>query len=160
MWMPPIQSSEHAPLGWVPQHPVQETGTLGQILIVDDSREAGWRRPTCCACPAMAFELVADGRAALQAVELHQPDLIILDVQLPGIDGYAVCDALKRNPATWQIPIIMVTVEGERKRGCKGSRPAPTTTSRSRPTSASWRRVFARCCAPSAATISSSRPRR
>jgi len=54
-------------------------------------------------------ELVADGRAALQAVELHQPDLIILDVQLPGIDGYAVCDELKRNPVTWQIPIIMVT---------------------------------------------------
>jgi DNA-binding response OmpR family regulator len=90
-----------------------ETGTLGQILIVDDSREAGMAQAELLRMAGYLVELVADGRAALRAVELQQPDLIILDVQLPGIDGYAVCDVLKRNPVTWQIPIIMVTVEGE-----------------------------------------------
>jgi putative two-component system response regulator len=86
---------------------------LGQILIVDDSREAGAAQADLLRLAGYMVELVADGRAALQAVEQHQPDLILLDVRLPGIDGYAVCDALKRSPATWQIPIIMVTVEGE-----------------------------------------------
>ena len=112
MWMPPTHSSEHAPwLGALTYLP--ETGTLGQILIVDDSREAGMAQAELLRMAGYLVELVADGRAALRAVELQQPDLIILDVQLPGIDGYAVCDVLKRNPVTWQIPIIMVTVEGE-----------------------------------------------
>jgi len=86
---------------------------LGQILIVDDSREAGAAQAELLRLAGYVVELVADGRAALQAVERQQPDLILLDVQLPGIDGFAVCEALKRNSATWQIPIIMVTVEGE-----------------------------------------------
>ncbi len=112
MWMPPIHSTERAPLSGARTH-LHETGTLGQILIVDDSRDAGQAQAELLCLAGYAVDLVADGRAALQAVELHQPDLIILDVQLPGIDGYAVCNELKRNPGTWQIPIIMVTVEGE-----------------------------------------------
>ena len=112
MWMPPIHSTERAPWSGARTH-LHESGMLGQILIVDDSREAGMAQAELLRLAGYVVELVADGRAALQAVELHQPDLIILDVQLPGIDGYAVCNELKRTPATWQIPIIMVTVEGE-----------------------------------------------
>jgi putative two-component system response regulator len=107
-----MQSSERAPWAGAKTH-LQETGTLGQIMIVDDSREAGMMQADLLRMSGYGVQLVADGRAALQAVEQHQPDLIILDVQLPGIDGYAVCDELKRNSATWQIPIIMVTVEGQ-----------------------------------------------
>ncbi|MDQ2999449.1 MAG: response regulator, partial [Chloroflexota bacterium] len=110
--MPPIQTNESAPWSGAQTH-VQQSGTLGQILIVDDSRESGMAQAELLRMTGYSVELVADGRAALQAVELHQPDLIILDVRLPGIDGYAVCNQLKRTPATWQIPIIMVTVEGE-----------------------------------------------
>src|ERR671939_654505 len=57
---------------------------------------------------------------ALRAVEQRQPDLIILDVQLPDMDGYTVCDAIRHNSSTWQIPIIMVTVEGQRAARLQG----------------------------------------
>src|SRR5262249_51083964 len=113
MWTPPTSTSERAPAPGARSQQPEAAGTLGQILIVDDSREAGAAQAELLRLAGYVVELVADGRAALQAVERQQPDLILLDVQLPGIDGFAVCEALKRNSATWQIPIIMVTVEGE-----------------------------------------------
>jgi putative two-component system response regulator len=120
MWIPPTHTSERAPLTGARIHAPDDDSALGQILIVDDSREAGAAQADLLRLAGYMVELVADGRAALQAVEQHQPDLIILDVRLPGIDGFAVCDALKRNPATWQIPIIMVTVEGELRARLQG----------------------------------------
>jgi len=113
MWMPPTHTSERAPLPGARLHPRDDDTAAGQILIVDDSREAGTTQAELLRLAGYMVELVVDGRAALQSVGQRQPDLIILDVRLPGIDGFAVCDLLKRNPATWQIPIIMVTVEGE-----------------------------------------------
>lgn len=53
------------------------------------------------------------GEEGLAAVETEQPDLIILDLMLPGIDGLDVCKTLKRNPATAATPIIMLTAKGE-----------------------------------------------
>jgi two-component system phosphate regulon response regulator PhoB len=53
------------------------------------------------------------GEAALAAVHSHQPDLIVLDLMLPGIDGLTVCQKLKADPATATIPIVMVTARGE-----------------------------------------------
>jgi putative two-component system response regulator len=89
-------------------------------MIVDDSHEAGTALAELLRLSDHTVELIVNGRAALSAVACRQPDLIILDVQLPDMDGYAVCDALKCNPTTWQIPIIMVTVEGEREGRLQG----------------------------------------
>ncbi|NLG32475.1 MAG: response regulator transcription factor [Syntrophomonadaceae bacterium] len=54
-----------------------------------------------------------DGLAALEAVELHYPDLVILDIMLPKMDGLEVCRYLKQNPKYSSIPIIMLTAKGE-----------------------------------------------
>lgn len=51
----------------------------------------------------------ASGRAALAAAAASLPDLVLLDVNLPDIDGFQVCQALRRDPATAQLPVIMVT---------------------------------------------------
>jgi len=53
------------------------------------------------------------GEEALKAVKLSLPDLILLDLMLPGIDGLEVCRMLKRDDQTRNIPIIMLTAKGE-----------------------------------------------
>ena len=57
------------------------------------------------------YEVVTatDGRAALDLVETEEPDLILLDVMMPGLDGYAVCSSLRANDDTAVLPVIMVT---------------------------------------------------
>lgn len=50
-----------------------------------------------------------DGEEGLQMARERKPDLIILDLMLPGIDGYQVCEALKAEPNTKEIPVIVLT---------------------------------------------------
>jgi putative two-component system response regulator len=121
MWISPMQSTDPARAFSARPHTREHGGDApGRIMVVDDSREAGTALAALLELSDHTVELITDGRAALKAIERQQPDLIILDVQLPGINGYAVCDALKRNPVTWQIPIIMVTIEGERHARLQG----------------------------------------
>ncbi len=54
-----------------------------------------------------------DGEQALRLAQKHQPDLILLDLLLPGLNGLEVCRRLKRDPAMQHIPIMMVTAKGE-----------------------------------------------
>ncbi|MBM3602335.1 MAG: response regulator, partial [Alphaproteobacteria bacterium] len=57
------------------------------------------------------FEILtaSDGESALDIAEQKQPDIILLDVMLPGMDGFETCQRLKKNPNTAHIPVIMVT---------------------------------------------------
>lgn len=54
-----------------------------------------------------------DGEKALSLVKKHSPDLILLDLLLPGLNGLEVCRRIKRDPNLQHIPIIMVTAKGE-----------------------------------------------
>ncbi len=54
-----------------------------------------------------------DGEQALRLAQKHTPDLILLDLLLPGLNGLEVCRRLKRDPAMQHIPIMMVTAKGE-----------------------------------------------
>jgi len=56
--------------------------------------------------------LVPDGRAALAAVQEREPDLLLLDVMMPGVSGLDACRTVKANPFTARIPILMLTGEG------------------------------------------------
>jgi putative two-component system response regulator len=120
MWLPPTQNSE--PLGsfGFQRQTIDSADEPGRIMIVDDSREAGGALASLLELSNHTVELVADGRSALSAVAHQQPDLIILDVRLPDMDGYTVCGALKHDSATWQIPIIMVTVDAARSARLQG----------------------------------------
>ena len=62
------------------------------------------------------FETITafNGEDALRHANTRPPDLILLDVLLPGVDGLEVCRMLKTNPATADIPVIMLTAKGEK----------------------------------------------
>jgi len=82
-----------------------------KILVVDDEQDA---------VDLVAFNLkqagfhvvtAPDGAAALDKVHKHQPDLIVLDVMMPELDGLEVCKLLRRDSATAGIPILMLTAK-------------------------------------------------
>jgi CheY-like chemotaxis protein len=83
------------------------------ILVVDDNQQnlellqAYLEDIDCETVPAK------DGREALDIVGQDPPDLILLDVMMPNISGFEVCKRLKNDPATTDIPIIMVTALNE-----------------------------------------------
>lgn len=54
-----------------------------------------------------------DGEQGLEGVRRHAPDLVVLDLMLPGLDGIEVCRRLKQDPVTRSIPVIMLTAKGE-----------------------------------------------
>ncbi len=62
------------------------------------------------------YEVVTayNGNEALLKVEKTSPDLILLDIMMPGMDGYEVCRTLKRNKKTVHIPVVMVTALSEK----------------------------------------------
>jgi adenylate cyclase len=80
-----------------------------KILVVDDVPE-NVRLLEAVLVPR-GYEVVTahDGEAALDLVEAEEPDLILLDVMMPGLDGYAVCTRLRANDDTAMLPVIMVT---------------------------------------------------
>jgi two-component system cell cycle response regulator len=58
-----------------------------------------------------------EGQTALEKAALEQPDIILLDVMMPGMDGFEVCRRLKSNPSTHHIPVVLVTaLDGRRDR--------------------------------------------
>ena len=54
---------------------------------------------------------VRDGKSALEAIALAMPDIVVLDVMLPDLDGFEVCRAIKENPVTSSLPVIMLTAK-------------------------------------------------
>jgi threonine synthase len=95
-----------------------------RIAIVDDIPEARrlLRRILQSQGDYTIYE-ASDGRQAIELAEREQPDLLILDLMMPEVDGFGVLDALKANEKTASIPVVVVTakeltpVEKDRLRG-------------------------------------------
>ena len=89
--------------------------TPGTILIVDDSGVNRRLIQALLGPQGYVTRTAASGEEALAAVADNPPDLILLDVMMPGLDGRQVARALKADPATANIPIIMVTAQSDRE---------------------------------------------
>ena len=84
-----------------------------KILLADDSTTALMMEQAILAKGAYDVVVARDGRAAVQLAVDEAPDLIILDVVMPRMDGFEACRELRRLDATRTTPIIMVTTRGE-----------------------------------------------
>ena len=85
------------------------TAMSNHILIVDDQPELAGMMAELLVDAGYATRTATDGRAALAAVQADPPGLLLLDVQMPEMDGFEVAAMLKADPATATIPIIMVS---------------------------------------------------
>jgi two-component system phosphate regulon response regulator PhoB len=84
-----------------------------KILVVDDEEDILELVRYNLTKEGYRAQCVQSGEQALVKAGEDPPDLIVLDLMLPGLDGLDVCKALKRNPATESIPLIMLTARGE-----------------------------------------------
>jgi twitching motility two-component system response regulator PilG len=90
---------------------VEATVTKKNILVVEDEESILKLQSILLTIRGYTVEGAMDGQAALEAVETMNPDLILLDIMLPKIDGLEVCRQVKTNVATCHIPIIMLTAK-------------------------------------------------
>ena len=84
-----------------------------RILIVEDEPDIAEVLAYNLTKDGFAVELADRGDEALAQIQRDPPDLILLDLMLPGLDGLELTRALKRNPATASIPLIMLTARSE-----------------------------------------------
>lgn len=90
------------------------------ILIVDDVLENLHILSQLLKKQGYAVQAIETGREALDAANEHVPDLILLDIVLPDIDGFEVCTQLKKNPLTSTIPVIFISALTQTKDILKG----------------------------------------
>jgi PAS domain S-box-containing protein len=92
-------------------------GSAGTVLVIDDDAAARELVARFLEKQGLTVVPVADGAAGLAAARQHHPDVITLDVVMPGLDGWAVLTALKHDPATADIPVVMLSVVDEKNLG-------------------------------------------
>jgi signal transduction histidine kinase len=109
--------------GWVSQ-PVRVTSAPAsseEILVVDDNAdmrahlarllEARWRVSTA-----------ADGSAALQRIRARAPELVLADIMMPGLDGFGLLDEMRKDPATADIPVLLLSARAGEEASSEGLR--------------------------------------
>ena len=84
-----------------------------KVLLVDDTETVLLFEKTMLRGVGYQLETARNGRLALEAVAKNPPDLILLDIMMPELDGVSTCRELKNDPATKHIPVVMVTTKGE-----------------------------------------------
>jgi DNA-binding response OmpR family regulator len=80
-----------------------------RILTVDDEEEMTELLAFSLGAAGYEVDQAHDGVEALEKARKNRPDLILLDVMLPELDGFSVCEILRRTPSTAKIPVILLT---------------------------------------------------
>ncbi len=99
---------------WLPSSP------CGTVLVVDDEPDA--REIVSALLQPHGYRLIfaEDGEQALQQAATYLPDVVVLDVMMPGMDGFTVCEQLRADPLLAEIPILLVTALNERESRLRG----------------------------------------
>ena len=84
----------------------------GKILVVDDEIYIVHILDFSLGMEGYDVVTALDGEQALERIQSEKPDLIVLDIMMPKLDGYEVCKTIKSDPATKQIPVILLSAKG------------------------------------------------
>ncbi len=93
-----------------------------KILIVEDEESLLKLESILLTSKGYDVRGVSNGREALDAIAEEKPDLVLLDIMLPEIDGFEVCQRIKENPATKEIPVVMLTAKKSREDMARGEK--------------------------------------
>lgn len=99
---------------------MNETKKAARVLVVDDEERNRRLLVAMLEADGHVAMQAADGAQALQFARQTPPDILLLDIMMPGMDGYEVARALKADAATQSIPIVMVTALDDRKARLRG----------------------------------------
>lgn len=91
-----------------------QPGGVQDVLIVDDDREVAGLLSLNLERAGVRVAVAADGEAALKRIARQRPDLVILDISLPGMSGHDVLRRLKQDPNFVDLPILMLTARSDR----------------------------------------------
>jgi len=83
------------------------------VLIVEDEADVVDLLRYNLTKAGFSVLIATDGLEGLAMARKNRPDIIVLDIMMPGMDGHAVCKALKKDPATESVPVIMLTAKSE-----------------------------------------------
>src|ERR1051325_8070179 len=86
-----------------------DAASRASVLVVDDSPTTAMLLERILAGAGHRVITATSGEAALDNISAEQPDLVLLDLILPGIDGYEVCRRLRSSPASSMLPVVMMT---------------------------------------------------
>lgn len=91
----------------------------GKVLVVEDNADEAQMVKMILEPHGYDVTLAADGREGLEQVEARKPDLIVLDVMMPLLNGFAMCARLREVPEYQEIPVILLTAVAGRIRDTK-----------------------------------------
>ena len=86
---------------------------MSQILVVEDDPDIAQLIGHYLEKAGHTVEVLSSGKAVMPKVRRNPPDLVVLDLMLPELDGLMICQAMRTDPQTAAIPIIMVTARGD-----------------------------------------------
>lgn len=84
-----------------------------RILLVEDEKNIILGVRTCLDAVGYEVEVAENGEEAMELIEQGHPDLILLDLMLPKVNGYEVLESLKTDPGTGSIPVVVLTAKAE-----------------------------------------------
>jgi PleD family two-component response regulator len=103
--MPPLRGRTYAALTFSP--------LVSYLLFADDNEDMRLMVQAVLEASGHEVGLVPDGSAALDAMREREPDLLILDLAMPRVSGFEVCRAVKANPFTARVPVLLLTARSE-----------------------------------------------
>jgi PAS domain S-box-containing protein len=111
--------AEEVPSVVEPSEPIMAgpMAAVGTVLVIDDDPAVRNIMVRMLTKEGYRVEAAANGSAGLQAARDLRPDVITLDVLMPGMDGWAVLTALKEDPELAEIPVVMITISDEKNMG-------------------------------------------